>query len=61
MYKNKDEIIILDLSFDTNLINLAYLSDSLNYDYLSYSNLVKEILSTFVDYVLNKNLHKNRK
>ena len=60
IYKNKDEIIIIDLSFDTKLINLAYLSDSLNYNYLSYSNLVKEILSTFVDYVLNKNIYKNK-
>ena len=57
-FNNKDEIIITDMSFDENLINLGYLCDSLNYDTLSYSDSIREKLSTFVDYVINKNIYK---
>ena len=56
MFDNKDEIIITDLNFDENLINLGYLCDSLNYDFLSYSNIIKEKLSIFIDYVINKQI-----
>ncbi len=58
MFNNEDEIIIVDLNFDENLINLAYLCDSLNYNYLSYSDDIKNRLSIFVDYVINKKIYK---
>ena len=58
IYNNKDEIIIADLNFDENLINLGYMCDSLNYNYLSYSNTIKDKLSIFVDYVINRNIYK---
>ena len=54
MFDNNDEIIIIDINFDEGLINLEYLCDSLNYNYLSYSNNIKEILSTFINYVISK-------
>lgn len=57
MFNNEDEIIIVDLNFDENLINLAYLCDSLNYNYLSYSDDIKNRLSIFVDYVINKKIY----
>lgn len=58
MFNNEDEIIIIDLNFYENLLNLGYLCDSLNYDYLSYSDEMKDKLSTFVNYVINKNIYK---
>ena len=58
MFDNKDEIIIIDLNFDENLLNISYLCDSLDYDYLSYSNEIKYIISTFINYVINKNIYK---
>lgn len=54
MFSNYDEIIIIDINFDEGLINLEYLCDSLNYNYLSYSNDVKEKLSIFISYVIKK-------
>ena len=54
VFNNKDEIIIIDLNFDEIILNLSYLCDSLNYNYLSYSNNIKEILSTFINYVISK-------
>lgn len=58
MFDNKDEIIIIDLNFDENLLNLGYLCDSLSYNFLSYSDTIKDKLSTFVNYVINKNIYK---
>ena len=58
MFDNEDEIIIIDLNFDENLLNLGYLCDSLSYNYLSYSETIKDKLSTFVNYVINKNIYK---
>lgn len=58
MFNNEDEIIITDLNFDENLINLGYLCDSLNYNYLSYSDAIKDKLSIFINYVINKNIYK---
>lgn len=58
MFDNEDEIIITDLNFDENLLNLGYLCDSLNYNYLSYSEEIKNKLSTFINYVINKNIYK---
>ena len=54
MFDNKDEIIILDINFDDKLLNLGYLCDSLDYNFLSYSDKLKDKLSIFVNYVLNK-------
>ncbi len=54
MFDNDDEIIIIDINFDEGIINLEYLCDSLNYNYLSYSNDVKEKLSIFISYVIKK-------
>ena len=56
MFDNEDEIIITDLNFDENLLNLGYLCDSLSYNYLSYKEEIKDKLSTFVNYVINKNI-----
>lgn len=58
MFDNENEIIITDLNFDENLLNLGYLCDSLSYNYLSYSKEIKDKLSTFVNYVINKNIYK---
>ena len=58
MFDNEDEIILTDLNFDENLLNLGYLCDSLSYNFLSYSDTIKDKLSTFVDYVINKNIYK---
>ena len=58
MFDNEDEIIITDFNFDENLLNLGYLCDSLNYNFLSYSDTIKDKLSTFIDYVINKNIYK---
>ena len=58
MFDYEDEIIITDLNFDENLLNLGYLCDCLNYNFLSYSNAIKDKLSTFIDYVINKNIYK---
>ena len=54
MFSNDDEIIIIDINFDEGLINLEYLCDSLNYNYLSYSNDINEKLSIFSSYVIRK-------
>lgn len=56
IYDNKDEIIIVDLNFDENLINLGYICDSISYNYLSYSDMIKDKLSIFVNYVINRNV-----
>lgn len=58
MFENNDEIIITDLNFDENLINLGYLCESLGYNFLAYSDEVKDKLSVFVDYVINKKINK---
>lgn len=58
MFDNEDQIIITDLNFDENLLNLGYLCDSLSYNFLSYSDVIKDKLSTFVNYVINKNIYK---
>lgn len=57
-FNNEDEIIILDLNFDEKLLNLGYMCDSLDYNYLSYSKNVKEKISMFIDYIVNKNIYK---
>lgn len=61
IYNNSDEIIIIDISYDDILINLGYLCDSLSYEFLSYSDEIKEKISDFINYVLNKNIYKKIK
>lgn len=56
-FNNKDEIIILDISYDENLLNLKYLCDSLEYKNLSYSEDITNILNTFVGYILRKKIY----
>lgn len=58
MFNNSDEIIIIDINFDENLLNLGYICDSLNYNFLSYSDTIKEKLSTFVNYIISKKIYK---
>lgn len=58
MFDNEDEIILVDLNFDENLLNLGYLCDTLSYNFLSYSDAIKSKLSTFINYVINKNIYK---
>lgn len=58
MFDNEDEIIIADLNFDENLLNLGYICDSLNYNFLSYSDTIKDKLSTFINYIINKHIYK---
>ena len=58
MFDNNDEIIIIDLNFNEKILNLSYLCDSLTYNYLSYSEQIKDKLSTFINYVINKNIYK---
>jgi hypothetical protein len=58
IFDNDDEIIITDFNFDEHLLNLGYLCDSLTYNYLSYSEEIQEKLSTFINYVINKNIYK---
>ena len=58
LFDNKDEIIIIDINFDENLLDLGYICDSLNYNFLSYSDTIRDKLSTFVNYVINKKIYK---
>ena len=58
VFDNKNEIIILDLNFDESLLNLGYMCDTLDYEYLSYSDIIKHKLSIFINYVINKNIYK---
>lgn len=54
MFENKNEVIILDINSEENLLDLEYMCESLEYNYLSYSEEIKNELSNFVNYVLNK-------
>lgn len=61
MFDNFDEIIITDLNSNDDFINLGYICESLSYNFLSYSDNIKNTLSTFTDYVINKNIYNNTK
>lgn len=58
IFNNEDEIIIIDMNFNEDLMDLGYICDSLNYNYLSYSDIIKEKLAIFIDYVIKKNIYK---
>ena len=58
IFDNEDEIIITDMNLEENLLDLGYLCNSLNYNFLSYSETVKDKLFTFVNYVINKHIYK---
>ena len=60
IFDNKNEIIIVDLNFDENLLDLGYICDSLNYNFLSYSDTIRDTLFTFINYVINKKIYKNK-
>lgn len=53
---NTDEIIIVELDSESALIDLSYLCESLEYNYLSYSTELKEKLSIFMEYVISKKI-----
>ena len=61
MFKNEDEIIITDMNFDDQQINLGYLCDSLNYNNLSYSETLKDKLSVFLDFTIKRSIKNNIK
>lgn len=46
------------MNFNEDLMDLGYICDSLNYNYLSYSDIIKEKLAIFIDYVIKKNIYK---
>lgn len=54
MFENKNEVIILDINSEKKLLDLEYMCESLEYNYLSYSEEIKNELSNFVNYVFNK-------
>ena len=56
MFDNTNEIIILDMNFDENFINLGYMCRTFDYAYLSYSDSFKKMLEAFVDYILSRNV-----
>ena len=59
IFNNQEEIIITDLNFEDKKINLGYLCDSLNYKNLSYSERLKNALTSFIDRVINKKINNN--
>mgnify|MGYP001005430536 FL=1 len=59
IFNNQEEIIIIDLNFEDKKINLGYLCDSLNYKNLSYSERLKNALTYFIDFVINKKINNN--
>lgn len=59
IFNNQEEIIIIDLNFEDKKINLGYLCDSLNYKNLSYSERLKNSLTSFIDFVINKKINNN--
>ena len=54
---NKDEIIVVDLN-SNEILDLGYICGSLNYNFLSYSDEIKNKLTIFVDYIINKKIYK---
>ncbi len=57
MFDNKDEIIVVDLN-SNEILDLGYICGSLNYNFLSYSDEIKNKLTIFVDYIINKKIYK---
>lgn len=54
MFENKDEIVLVDFNSDEKITDLDYLQSSLDYCYLSYSDIIKDKLNTFVNYIISK-------
>lgn len=54
MFENKDEIVLVDFNSDEKITDLDYLQSSLDYYYLSYSDIIKDKLNTFVNYIISK-------
>ena len=57
-FDNKNEVIIINFSFDEETLNLGYLCDTLSYEHLSYSKEIIDRLTTFIEYVINKKILK---
>lgn len=57
LFNNKDDIILLDMNFADNLLDIGYLADSLEYESLSYSENLKNTLSDFIDYIISNNIY----
>ena len=55
-FNNENEIIILSLNDEEN-ININYICETLEFENLSYSEKLKDKLSQFVDYIINKNIN----
>ena len=55
-FDNEDEILIINYNFEKG-INLEYIQNTLNYNYLSYSKKIKEKLEIFINYIFEKNGH----
>ena len=51
-FDNSNEIVILDMNFDDNHINIGYICLTLDYYFSSYSDGFKKILGAFMDYVI---------
>ena len=57
LFNNQDEIILLDMNFDDNLLDIGYIAASLSYESLSYSENIKNVLSDFIDYIISNNIY----
>ena len=57
LFSTQDDIILLDMNFDDNLLDIGYLADSLEYESLSYSDNLKNTLSDFIDYIISNNIY----
>lgn len=57
LFSTQDDIILLDMNFDDNLLDIGYLADSLEYESLSYSENLKNTLSDFIDYIISNNIY----
>lgn len=55
MFDNNDEIILVDFNSDEEITDLEYLQSSLEYYYLSYSDIIKDKLNMFANYIISKN------
>lgn len=55
-FNNENEIIILSLKDEKN-INISYICETLEFETLSYSEKLKDKISQFIDYIINKNIN----
>ena len=55
LFNNFNEILIVNLNFNKDFLDLSYLYDSLQYYYLSYSEELKNNLIFFINSFINEN------